>query len=50
MSVELERMTAPELRSFAKAKGIRITYLSERKKEDLLRLIRAALESTAEAK
>lgn len=41
--MQLEQMTAVALRKFAKDEGIRITYLSERKKEDLVEKIREAL-------
>lgn len=44
---DLERMSAPALREFARREGIRITYITERKKRDLIRLIREALAERA---
>lgn len=44
---DLTRMSAPALRDFARDNGIRITYITERKKRDLIRLITEALADRA---
>lgn len=44
---QLRAMTATELRAFARREGIRITYLTERKKEDLVQRIGDALAARA---
>lgn len=41
----LEKMTAIQLRDFARREKLGITYLMDRKKEDLVKRIRAALEA-----
>lgn len=40
---QLQAMTAKELRAFARREQIPITYLTERKKEDLVERIQKAL-------
>lgn len=44
-TTKLRAMTAKELRAFARREGIEITYLTERKKEDLIKRIGEALKA-----
>lgn len=48
MDKPLEKMTLKELRRFAIDSGLGITYLSERKKDELIKIVEKQKEEQAE--